>query len=170
MTWQKDLTTPNTYLFEDQGRPFGQMHFDTALVDAACVFQGRAFHIRKRGFWSGFPQIVLPDGTVALSARSENWYGSTQILHCGTGVFKGRWQNNALGEFIIFETDRQYPLLAVGLKIKDNQCFTQLTVSDAARKLPELALLLAYAWHSFLPASQQGMDDGGLTVLLASVA
>ncbi len=86
----------------------------------------------------------------------------------GTKVFKSRWQNNALGELIVYDLDRQYPLIAAVLKTKGHQVFTQLPVSEAAKALPELPYLLAYAWYTFLPASMQGADNDTLVLLAAA--
>ncbi|MEO6758894.1 MAG: hypothetical protein ABIO24_05525 [Saprospiraceae bacterium] len=165
MIWKKQPSEPETYLFENQGRPYGEMRFDAA-GEAQATFGKLAFQVHQRGFWTPLPQIQLPDGTVALTARTEHWWGSTQILHCGTRIFKAGWKNDPLAEILIYETDPQYPLLTVGLKTEARQTFTQLQVSDGAYNLHELPFLLAYAWYAFQPASKQGVDDGVAAVLV----
>ncbi len=144
------------------------MRFDASLTRAECTFGNLSFHAGKKGFWSTSIQISLPDGQAALFATTENWFSTTETLHCGTKEFKIRWQNNPLAELIIYETDRKYPLLTIGLKTEGGYAVTRFQVTEAARQLPQFPYLLAYAWCAFLPASQG--DDVALATLLCSVA
>ena len=159
MDWKKHPAEPNTYLFEKQGQPFGEIRFNAMLSTAECVFGDLRFRIEKKNFWACAPRIVLPDTSIKLMARSESWHGHTQLLQVGTKIFKARWQNAPSAELIVYEHDRKYPLLSVGLKSRGWRMFTELHVRDEAYAMPELPYLLAYAWYSFLPASKQGMDD-----------
>ena len=170
MTCKKHPSDPHTYSFEDQGQPFGEMRFDASLSHADCTFGDLSFRINKKGFWSNSPQIVLPDHSVALFAKSKNWFSTTETLYGGTKNFHIGWQNKPLAELIIFETDRQYPLLAIGLKTEAGYGITRFQVTDVARRLPEFPYLLAYAWSIFLPVSMQGMDDETLMLVLAAAS
>lgn len=167
MTWKKQPADSNTYLFADRDQPFGEMRFDPTLTAADCSFGDLHFRIYKKGFWATTPQIVLSDGTLLLETRNENWYGSTQLLHCGTKIFKARWQNTPLAELIVYEIDRKHPLLSARLKTEGCETLTDLEISDAVRSLPELPYLLAYIWYSFLPVSAEGMDNDTLILLAA---
>lgn len=165
MIWKKNPADPNTYLFEINDQPFGEIRFDAGLTTAECVFGDLRFRIAKKSFWSSTPQIMLPDASVQLTARAEDWYGSTLLLQCGTKLFRASWRNTPLAEIIIYEHDRQYPLLSVGLKTQGWRSFTQLHVRDHAHAVPELPYLLAYAWYAYLPVSKESMDD--ILVLVA---